>query len=110
MPYPRIITGVVVSYSGVTLTARLLGNAGEPIVQADVSSIAYTVRDLTAGSTTTASTALTPVSAYVYNSLQLDNPRWDVDSIHVPGPDRRYGYNFLATLGASLFTAFDVEA
>lgn len=104
-----IITGAATGASGVTLLARILGNAGIPIVQADISSIAYTVRDL-ANATTVTSGSLT-VSSVVTNALVDNDPRWTVDSAAFPGPDGRTGYNFVATIAASAFASlFDVAA
>lgn len=88
--------------------ARILGNAGSPIVRNDISTIGYTVRDLTTGQTV-ASGSLT-VASVVYNSLQQSDPRWEVDNEDTPGPDMRWGYNFAATLPASAFASlFTVE-
>lgn len=97
-----IITGVVVGQSGVTLMARILGNSGTPITQSDISTIAYTIRNLTLGTTPVTSTSLT-VSSVVFNALQQSDQRWTADSQYAPGTDRRWGYNFLATLPAASF-------
>lgn len=104
-----LLTGYCFSASGCTLMARVLGNNGEPIVQADINSIAYSVRDLTDGETDSTGNALT-VSSVVYNDLQQSDARWTADSRYKPGPDRRWGYNFATTLPATLFTDFDVGA
>jgi hypothetical protein len=103
-----IITGVVVAQSGVTLMGRILGQNGEPVTQATLSAIAYTVRDLTDGTTTVSSTALT-VSEVIYDDLQTADPRWTRDSESHPGPDDAWGYNFLATLPAGLFDDYDQD-
>lgn len=89
--------------------ARILGQPGQPITRASLSAIAYAVRDLTLGTTTTTSTALT-ISTVVYNDLQQHDPRWTRDSADRPGPDGAWGYNFLATLPAGLFDTYDTDA
>ena len=104
-----VVTGIGVCGSGHTLMGRILGNSGVPITQASLASIAYAVRDLTAGTTITSGVALT-ISSVVFDSLQQADPRWTKDSASSVGEDGRYGYNFLATLPATLFTAFDVDA
>lgn len=104
------ITGIVVANSGVTLLARIYGQAGTLITQATISTIQYSVRDLSEAVTTTALTTLGSPSSLIYNDLQQNDPRWNLDSADNPHPDDgRWGYNFLATLGASLFTDFDVQ-
>lgn len=94
-----IVTGVGALGSGHTLMARILGNAGTPITQATLSGITYTIRDLTAQTTVASAQALT-VSSVVYDSLQQEDPRWDLDAA---------GYNFLAVIPASWFTDYDVD-
>lgn len=81
--------------SAVTLRDRVIDSDGDAVVQADVSSIAYAVRDIADPSTTVASGSLT-VNSVVYNTLQTDD--WTVDST---------GYNFMATLAGSCFPAGD---
>ena len=96
-----IVTGVVPARSGVTLLARIQGNDGNLITQASISSIAYRVADVSNG-TQGSSTALT-VSASVYNTLQRNDPRWNMDSEDAPGADGRWGFNFEATIPRSEF-------
>lgn len=88
-----LVTGVAAGKSGVALLARVLGNAGAPITQASLASIAWTLTDLTAGAAVAAGTFV--VATSVFDSLQID-PRWTVDAL---------GYNFLGTLAASNFPA-----
>ena len=102
-----VITGICFSHSGVTIMGRVLGNNGEPIVQADVNTIIYSVRDLTDGQTDSTLNSLT-VSAVVFNDLQQSDPHWTADSRYKPGRDYRHGYNFATTLPATAFTDFDV--
>ena len=102
------VTGLTVANSGVTLMARVLGANGSPITRASLSSLTYSVRDLTEGITTVAATALT-INDVVYDNLQND-PRWSIDSADNPGEDGKWGYNVLTTLGATLFSDFDVES
>jgi hypothetical protein len=104
-----IITGTATGQSGVWLAARILGNLGAPIVQADIASISYTVMDLTTA-TQIASGTFT-VANVVYNSLQQTDARWSVDSQYSPNPiDRSWGYNFAATVPAADFASlFDTD-
>lgn len=81
--------------SAVTLRDRVVGSDGDAIQQADVSSIAYAVRDITDPSTTVASGSLT-VASVVYDTLQTDD--WTVDST---------GYNFMTTLSGTCFPSGD---
>lgn len=102
------VTGVVVSKSGVTLLARILGQLGTPITVATISSITWNVQDLVT-QLSTGSGSFTP-SQVVFDSLQVFDPRWNKDSASSPGPDKLWGYNFLASVPASSFTAYDVAA
>jgi hypothetical protein len=84
------------------LMARIVGAAATNITQATVSRLDYTVdqydserqaeRDESPTSVTTL-TQLTPVSTYVYDTLQTDND-WSADST---------GYNFKFTAPAASF-------
>lgn len=103
MPQRGIYTGIVVAGSGVSLLARLLGNDGNLLTQASLSSIAYSVYNVTDSASGGAGTLT--VSSVIFDSLQQSDRRWRVDSIDRPGVDGRYGYNFAATLAASLFTS-----
>lgn len=104
-----VVTGVGVLRSGVTLMARVLGNAGTPITQASLSTLTYTIRDLTAGTTITSAQSLT-IASVIYDSLQQSDPRWTKDDADNLGPDDRHGYNLLAVIPASHFTAVDVDS
>lgn len=98
-----IYSGVVIAgKSGVTLMARIVGANGEPITQASLSSITYTVTDTT--DTDTQSTGTLTISSVVFNDLQQQDRRWTADSQARPGRDGRWGYNFRATLPASIMT------
>lgn len=93
--------------------ARILGNNGNPITQGSISTIQYSVRNLTLGTTPTALTSAGNVASLVYDNLQQGDPRWSIDSANNPGEDGRHGWNFLLLLAASLFTAaltFTVES
>ncbi len=72
------------------LMARVAGGDAVNLQQADVTSIAYTVYDLTAGALSSASASLT-VSSVIFDTLQT-NARWTVDST---------GYNFGFALPAA---------
>lgn len=72
--------------------ARVYGASGTAIVQADVSSIEYSVFDKADTSTATATGTLTAASV-IFNTLQTDS-RWGKDST---------GYNFAWNVPASVF-------
>ena len=78
--------------TGATFLARILGDDGAAIVQADFGSISYAVfeEDATAA---VVSGSLT-VSDVVFDTYQTD-ARWTVDST---------GYNFRHTVAASVFS------
>lgn len=88
--------------------ARVAGNAGVPITRSTLSAIQYALTDLGnplgVGVVTGGLTTLT-ISTVIFDSLQQSDPRWMLDSAGAPGPDGLWGYNFLATLPASLFTS-----
>lgn len=88
--------------SGVRWMARVTGGNGANIVQADVSSIAFSVYDLADTDAATATGALS-VASVVFDSLQTD-ARWTVDSI---------GYNFAWDMAYTIFedggTTYRVE-
>jgi hypothetical protein len=94
------ISGQVAAGSGVTILARLRGQDGSLVTQASLTSIAYSVANLTEGEVV--GTGSLTVSTCVYDSLQTD-ARWTQDTASRPGPDGATGYNFAATLPASLF-------
>ena len=81
--------------------ARIRGAGGSLLTQASLSTITYSVSNLTSGTTGT-STSLT-ISSVVFDSLQQNDPRWVFDSAGEPGADGGYGYNFLATIPATSF-------
>jgi hypothetical protein len=103
-----IITGVVVSQSGVTLFARVIGITKEPITQDTVSDVTYGVRDLTDGETDVSSSSLSVVDC-IHNDLVQDDPRWTRDNQWRPGPDGLWGYNLEAVLPSTLFTDYDMD-
>ncbi len=97
-----VITGKAIpGQSGVTLIARILGNMGTPITMASLASIAYTVTDTTAG--VNLGSGFFTVGGSVFDALVNGDPRWTQDSPQSPGPDGLSGYNFQATLPATLF-------
>lgn len=81
----------IIEDSPVTLRDRLVDTDGTSVVQADVSSIAYAVRDTTDPSTVVASGSLT-VASVIYDTLQTTG--WTYDAT---------GYNFAATLAGICF-------
>lgn len=93
MPSASIPNDVnVIEDSGVRWMARILGQSGSAIVQADVSSIVYSVYDKSDTTAATATGTLT-VSDVIYNALQTDS-RWGKDTT---------GYNFGWNVPASIF-------
>lgn len=91
-------------------TRRITGNEGDPILPADISSITYTIYELNPEDETTrnaiaghSAVALSPVSAYVFDELQLD----DLWRIKEGGEYRdERGYNFRHQPGNSPNPAF----
>jgi len=104
-----VVTGVGILRSGITLLARIRGQDGRLITQASLSSITFTVRDVTTSTTITSAQALT-ISSVIFDSLQQSDPRWDKDDADNLGSDGSHGYNFRATIPASNFTAVDVDS
>lgn len=100
-----VITGTVVAKSGVTLMARVLGNNGRPITRASLSAITYHVYNVTDAEDVSSGSGSLTIADVVFDDLQQNDPRWTKDAADLPGSDGRWGYNFLATLPASLFTA-----
>ena len=76
---------------GYTVLARILGHDGSAITRSDVSSIAWTVAEITVPDTVVASGTLT-VSDVVYDALQTSDARWSLDTT---------GFNFAAAMAAS---------
>jgi hypothetical protein len=98
------IHGTAFKNGSVTLLARIVGGEGDPIVQADVSAVKYTVYlldDQNADSRTAvadhANVALA-VAAVIFDTLQTD-AIWTVDAT---------GYNFRHVLDVSVHQAFAV--
>lgn len=96
-----VLTGATVARSGATLMARIRGANGQLITRASMSTIAYVVSDLTAG--TTGSSSSLVVASVVFNSLQQEDPRYTQDNECNPGPDGAWGYNFMTVIPASAF-------
>lgn len=92
MPRCEIHKAVVFEDSGLTLMARIVGNDGEYIKQADFGTITYAVHD-SDGAEVTASTSLTPANV-IFDTLQTsgDDPRW---------PHGDVGFNFAFVLPAA---------
>jgi hypothetical protein len=87
-----IARGYVIENSAAVMLARVSGQSGGNVVQADISSINVKVFDL--DNATQISTTITPtVSSVVYNTLQTD-ARWTVDAT---------GYNVAIALAGSYF-------
>lgn len=103
-----IPAGSIPTGTGVTLLARLRGAAGALVTQASLSSIAWTALELTAG--TELGTGTWTVSEVVYDSLQQGDPRWSADDASNPGEDGEHGFNFAATVAASLFASRTLAA
>jgi hypothetical protein len=82
--------GVIPSGTGVTLMRRVTGNNGLPITKASLTSIAWTLTDITNGMAL--GTGTFAISAVVFDVLQTADPRWAFDTV---------GYNFAATIPAA---------
>ena len=93
MALPIITKASVFEDGGASLMARVVGNAGANIVQADITSIS---RAVYIDSTLQATTAPV-VATVVFDTLQTD-ARWAVDST---------GYNFRQDVAASVFADGD---
>jgi hypothetical protein len=97
MPTAQHQTGVVLKNSAPIFLARVVGNDGAYLVQANLSSIAYSIFTLnpndldseTAVAAAHTATSLT-VSAVVWDTLQLDNLWKNDDGDYVDAT----GYNF----------------
>lgn len=76
--------------TGFSLMARIQGTDAKDVQQADVSSIAYSVYDLSSTGSPTDTGSLT-VATVIYDTLQTDS-RWDIDTT---------GYNFKWDVPAS---------
>ncbi len=102
MASPNDIFGTVFKGGTATLLARIVGNGGEPVVQADIARITYSIyllddddadrRDAVAGHDGVS----LDVAAVVFNQLQVD-PLWTVDTV---------GYNFRHVPDVSAAAAF----
>jgi len=77
--------------SGFSLMALLKGTDAENVEQADISSIAYSVYDLSSTGSSTDTGTLT-VASVIFDSLQTDS-RWSTDAV---------GYNFRWDVPASI--------
>lgn len=98
-----ILTGTGPGGSGVAVLARVNGNDGQPITQATISTIGWTLTDLTAGSIV--ATGTWTVSSTIFQALQQQSqdPRWTLDTPAQPGPDGLSGYNLLGVIPAANF-------
>ncbi len=94
MASPVIVTGSVFEDGGASLMARVVGNAGANIVQADITSIA---RNVYVGSTLSVGPTAMTVATVVFDTLQTD-ARWGEDST---------GYNFRDDVAAAVFADGD---
>lgn len=104
-----VITGPAIpGRTGVVLLARVRASNGQLITQASLSSIAYTVSNVTLG--TTLGTGTFTISSTVFDALQQGDVRWQEDSADEPGPDGVHGFNFAATLDDALFVLITLAA
>ena len=105
--------------SGHSIMARVTGNAATNIVQADITSIAYTVHDGKTGEQTVSSTL--SKSTVVFDTLQTDarwtedttgyNFRYDIPASELPNGDRTYRFEivFDPTSGEDFSVVRDVD-
>jgi hypothetical protein len=102
MPDARDTQGTVFVGGTAAMLARVLGMTAQPIVQADLSSIAYSIfalddTDATARTPVTGHSAVVlTVSNVIFNTLQTDAV-WTTDTI---------GYNFLHVIDITTHPAF----
>lgn len=96
MASPVIVTGTVWEDGGASMMARVVGNAGANIVQADIQSIA---RNVFIGTTLDAGPTALTVATVVFDTLQTD-ARWSIDST---------GYNFRDDVAAAIFATGDTR-
>ena len=121
MSESRVTHGVVVEDADATFLARILGDDGDPVQQADVSAIAAKVYNESNSNTQTYS-AVVIVANSVFNALQTDD-RWTRDSTgfnfaHLvpytafPTGGHRYRVEFKFSLatGSYCFALFQVVA
>jgi len=87
-----IIEGTVFEDGSAWILLRVVGQDGEEITQASLSTITYAVTDLADDSEIVAATAVA-ISSTVYDTLQTD-ARWSADDD---------GYNFAHALGPTTF-------
>ena len=90
MAQPLIVKGTVWEDGGASLMARVVGNAGVNILQADITSINRTVF---VGSTISTAATAPVVATVIFDTLQTD-ARWKRDST---------GYNFREAVLAAVF-------
>jgi hypothetical protein len=90
-----IIRATIFEDGGATVIARIRGQDGAYITQVSLTSISYTIWDVTDPDlpVSVITTTSVTVSASVFDTLQLDG-RWGADGI---------GYNFRHTLPAASF-------
>lgn len=93
MPNAEIPTAVIFEDSAAICMARVLGNAGTAITQADIDSITCKVYDL-ADTASAVDEPTVTVSNAVFDALQTSDPRWTEDDT---------GYNFLFVVPATAF-------
>src|SRR5580658_5235631 len=104
---PAIAWAVVPAKSSLVLMSRILGTSGQLVTTFTVAALSYWVRDLTAGLDVTPAQQVLTVANCVFNNLVQNDPRWTRDSAQSPGPDGFWGYNFLAGIPGTWFTAYD---
>ena len=97
MPTATIWKGSMFEDSGASPMARVVGNDGANIVQADVTTIFRTIYNAATGVVVQASTEITVATA-VFDTLQTD-ARWTKDST---------GYNFRDDAPAAQFASGSV--
>lgn len=76
--------------TGLTIMARILGNAGTPITKASLTGITCKIWDRKSGANV--ATPTVTINDAVYDTLQTADPRWTKDDT---------GYNFLHVIPAS---------
>lgn len=103
-----VITGSAIpGRTGVTLLARLRTGTGQLVTRASISTIAYTVSNISLGTALGSGSFATTT---IYDSLQQGDARWRADSAAQRGPDGEWGYNWAAELAATLFALTTLAA
>lgn len=101
-----IVAGSIPSGTGTTLLARLRTQSGQLLTRASVSGTSWRASNLTRGTYLGAGAF---AATCVLDELRQNDPRWTADGPNDLGADGAHGYNFLASLPASLVALASLE-